>query len=572
MRGRVASAGRSAVRTFLRSPFQGLQGKGIVVEQLLLSPRDLRTADPSFATEIYHNQFGLAGTVAMTGSGSPFAVRPPSPAWERELHGFGWLRHLSAAGDEISREHARALVGDWLQLYAKPGGPLWEPELVGRRVISWLSHSRIFLEGAEQRFYEDVMMGLTRQIRYLHARHGDAKPGHPHLTALAALVFAQLCTEESFSEKSAAVRFFAEELNRQILPDGGHVSRNPLTLIDILLDLLPLRQCFVARDRPPPAELIGAIDRIMPMVRFFRLGDGSLTRFNGGSATPTDNLAAVIAHDDAQGEPLVLAEQSGYCRLAHGETIAIMDCGRPPPAAISERTHAGCLGIELSIGRYPVIINCGAPARSNVDWRQAARATAAHSALVMSDTSSAQMRSCGLNIFGQEEYTISGPANVMAKLDNIDGTKAVRASHDGYDSRFGVTHTRRLSLSASGEMLTGEDMLIAPHGLKNAAKSSGGAFAIRFHLHPSIKSELAPDQRTAFLTLPNGEKWRFSSRSGALTLEESVYLADNRGPRRTMQIVIYGQLGEAPEIKTNWILERGGADGPGFKAASNIKP
>lgn len=558
MRGRVASVGRSALRSLMRSPFQGLQGKGVVVEQLLLSPRDLRTADPSFATEIYHHQFGLAGTVAMTGSESPFTVRPPSPAWERQLHGFGWLRHLSAAGDEISREHARALVGDWLQLHAKAGGPMWEPELVGRRVISWLSHSRIFLEGAEQRFYEDVMEGLTRQIRYLYARHADADPGQPHLTALAALVFAELCTEESFSGTSGAVRLFTEELDRQILSDGGHISRNPMALIDILLDLLPLRQCFVARDRPPPAALIGAIDRIMPMIRFFRLGDGGLTRFNGGTATPTDNLASVIAHDDAQGAPLVLAQQSGYCRLAHGETILIIDCGHPPPPAVSQRAHAGCLGIEMSVGRYPVIINCGAPARSNVDWRQAARATAAHSALVMSDTSSAQMRSAGTSVFGQDEYTISGPANVMAKLDDVDGVQTLRASHDGYDSRFGITHTRRLGLSASGDTLTGEDMLIAPHGLKSAAKSSLGAFAIRFHLHPSVKSELSSDQRTAFLTLPNGQKWRFSSRSGGLTLEESVYLADNRGPRRTMQIVLYGQLGEAPEIKTDWILERGG--------------
>ena len=43
----------------------------------------------------------------------------------------------------------------------------------------------------------------------------------------------------------------AAELERQILPDGGHSSRNPSILVELLLDLLPLRQCFAARGQPP---------------------------------------------------------------------------------------------------------------------------------------------------------------------------------------------------------------------------------------------------------------------------------------------------------------------------------
>ena len=101
--------------------------------------------------------------------------------------------------------------------------------------------------------------------------------------------------------------------------------------IDPILDLLPMRQCFMARDLVPPECLGAAIDRMMPMIRFFRLGDGSLARFNGCGPTPTDTLAAVLAHDDALGSPLTLADQSGFCRLQKGDCIVIADCGRPPP-------------------------------------------------------------------------------------------------------------------------------------------------------------------------------------------------------------------------------------------------
>ncbi len=89
---------------------------GTQAEQLLLAPQELRTADPSFATELYNGHFGLAGRLAEVDAKSPFEIAPPSAGWARELYGFGWLRHLRAAGSELSREQAKALVQDFITL------------------------------------------------------------------------------------------------------------------------------------------------------------------------------------------------------------------------------------------------------------------------------------------------------------------------------------------------------------------------------------------------------------------------------------------------------------------------
>ena len=86
-----------------------------------------------------------------------------------------------------------------------------------------------------------------------------------------------------FSEQATAL---VDELVRQILPDGGHVSRNPGAILELLVDLLPLRQAFAARGVAPPRILLSAIDRMMPMLRFFRQGDGSFAHFNGMGETP----------------------------------------------------------------------------------------------------------------------------------------------------------------------------------------------------------------------------------------------------------------------------------------------
>ena len=83
-------------------------------DQLIILPQDLRTADPSFWSEISVGHFGLAGAVAFLSEGSPFDLKPPSPGWSRELHGFGWLRHLDAARNDHAKAAGVRFVLDWI--------------------------------------------------------------------------------------------------------------------------------------------------------------------------------------------------------------------------------------------------------------------------------------------------------------------------------------------------------------------------------------------------------------------------------------------------------------------------
>ncbi len=303
--------GPGPLRRFMLARMARLSYPGGQAEQLLLAPQELRTADPSFATEFYSGHFGLAGRLAELTTESPFDIVPPSDAWARELHGFAWLRHLRAADSELSQEQAKVLVRDWIKTHRSIRGIAWQPDVVARRVISWLSNSVIVLDTSDQRSYEMFLRSLTVQLRYLSASYRDVPDGVPRLLTLMALVYAGLCIAEQQAVVDRFVKPFGKELDRQVLSDGGHISRNPAALVEILLDLLPFRQCFVARDKLPPKPISGAVDRIMPMLRFFRMGDGSFARFNGFRATPTGALATVLAYDDAEGAPLRSAPSSG---------------------------------------------------------------------------------------------------------------------------------------------------------------------------------------------------------------------------------------------------------------------
>jgi uncharacterized heparinase superfamily protein len=564
--------GPGALRRFMLLRMASISYPGTEAEQLLLAPQDLRTADPSFATEIYNGHFGLAGSLVELASQSPFEIAPPSEGWARELYGFGWLRHLRVAGSELSREQAKALLGDFLRLHKTVRGLAWQPEVVGRRVISWLSNSVVVLDASNPKSYETFLRSLTAQLRYLSASYRDAPDGAPCLVALMALVYAGLCIAEQQAVVDRYLKPFCKELDRQIMSDGGHISRNPTTLVELLLDLLPLRQCFMARDRVPPKQLSDAIDRAMPMVSFFRLGDGTMVRFNGGGATATDSLATVLAYDDTGGAPLRSAPNSGYVRMERKTTLIISDVAAAPLGSLSIGAHAGCLSFEMSSGEHPIIVNCGAPSPDHDEWRMFARSTPAHSTLTFEEVSSATFAGGTNGSEPANDAELVGPPNVQASLSEDDGGLTLKGSHEGYVARFGVGHLRRIHLSADGLLVRGEDTLAAPKGLKGEAQTSGGGYAVHFHLHPSVSPQLAQDERSVTLVLPNREAWTITANTPTIALEESVFLGDERGPRRSAQVVLQGGLEEEPEVQISWSIERSAAPGEAILPAPSDAP
>src|SRR3979411_762950 len=146
---------------------------------------------------------------------------------------------------------------------------------------------------------------------------------------------------------------------------------------------------------PPLLPVLTAIDRIMPMLRFFRHGDGNFALFNGMGPTPTDLLTTILAYDDARGTPVANAPHSGYQRVDANGTVVLMDTGMPPPLELSTEANAGCLSFELSTRQNRIVVNCGLPATSRDSWRQVARATPAHSTVTFNDASSCRFVETG---------------------------------------------------------------------------------------------------------------------------------------------------------------------------------
>ena len=543
---RLASCALGWPIRFLRVP--ALPGRG---DRLVIAPQDVRTADPTRAAEIYAGRFAFAGKVVICDGRSPFEMLSPSDDWAAALHGFGWLRHLRAAESAITRANSRALVDEWIGMQGSLGQPAWHPEVVTRRLISWLSQATLILDDSDVRFYRRFLKSLARQVRYLRSTAGDTRDGVPRLQARIALAYTALCISGQIRYLNKATRQLAHELERQVLPDGGHAGRNPGAIIELLLDLLPLSQAYAARNVAPPAALLNAIDRMMPMLRFFRHSDGTFALFNGMGPTQPDLLATLIACDDARGTPVSNAVHSGYQRIEAGNTIMLMDTGRPPRFELSMQAHAGCLSFELSHKGQRIIVNCGMPGTGREDWREHARTTAAHSTVTLNDTSSCRFAATAAGRRTHGAPIVSGPTKVPVERETIADGEIVRATHDGYAHRFSIIHQRSVILSPDGNRLDGEDMFLSAKGDEIPQKAAD-EFAVRFHLHPAIRANRIADGHGVMLILPNKDVWNFHAYDDMAEIEDGVYLGGPEGARRTFQIVIRGHARDVANVR--WTL------------------
>lgn len=550
----AVQARQGVVARILNSKLMRWRYGAVGTGKLALAPPDLRTADASLVTEYRQGHFGLAGTPVDLNELSPFDVVAPNLEWQRALHGFGWLNHFAASNDADTPELARALVVDWIKHNHPKSTPCWQPDVLGRRLVSWLSHSNLLLGDADAKTYDLITRSTASQIVRLSATWRRAPKGMPKLQALTCLLLANLSITGHERERRRIENSFLDELSHQVLEDGGHVSRDATVLVELMLDLLPLEKCFAACDVEEPRAIGEARKSIFAFLQIMRLGDGDLARFNGVGVPEGANLARVLAYDDAEHPRLHggMVEQSGYARLSNGGTVVIADVGAVADLQYATHSQAGCLSFEMSIGQKAIFVNGGLPGSAHGDWLSAARATASHNTLCLGETSSARMVNHAKLQGMIGGVPITEPSAVKCELSNQLGAQGLNAFHNGYLQRFGILHHRELTLSPDGRRLAGVDRLAPPDG--DLRLKQDVPFAIHFHLHPDLDVRRTKNRARLEIVTRDGSVVSFACEHAVATVEESLYFADSSGPREALQIVLRGAT--FGESLVNWTISR----------------
>lgn len=448
---------------------------------------------------------------------------------------FHWL----GRGAGTSAEEARARLAAWLDAHGTWSAAAWRLDVLGDRLVNWLVHFEALAADADAGFRHRLAAALHRQARHLDRWALRPEPDADPIAVIRAAVITRLALAGDRAGVAPLLSALENRIQTQINPDGGHWERNPARHARTLANLLDIRAALAAQHREVPTVLQGAVDRMAPVLRMLRHGDGGLALFNGAGEGIGAEIERILEASESRGRPAASAPHTGFHRLNAGRTMVLMDTGAPVDAFPFSAGHAGTLAFEMSVGRQRVIVNCGG---AGGGLGEALRATAAHSTLTLDDTHSADLADGA-------GFGALRPVNVQARRREAERNVLVEASHDGYAGPHGVVHHRSLFLARDGLDLRGEDVLEAP-------ARTGRPFAIRFHLHPDIRASVAEGGRTALLQLPTGRGWKLAISDGGLELEDSIYTGHGE-VRRSQQIVVSGRHARRRTV-AKWRLAREG--------------
>ncbi|WP_343080678.1 heparinase II/III family protein [Ostreiculturibacter nitratireducens] len=499
--------------------------------------------------QLVAGNFLFAGHLVDAPNQSIWDLGVTDAAFAEERHGFGWLDDLAAASDPRARERAQKWTYEWIQRYGRGRGPGWTPDLTGRRLIRWINHAIMLLNGRDKAETESFYRSLGQQTIFLSRRWKAARPGLPRFEALTGLVYAGLTLTGMERHVVPAATALARECANEIDGEGGIPTRNPEELLEVFTLLTWAAAALNDAGKSPHKAHTDAIERIAPTLRALRHADGGLARFHGGGRGVEGRLDQALA---SAGVRAVATHRlaMGFARLASGRTTVLVDAASPPKGAASTNAHASTLAFELTSGRRPVIVNCGSGEMFGTEWHRAGRATPSHSTLGIVGVSSSRFGTEGgaRGLETSAAYLIEVPGNVRVQQAATQEGALLIASHDGYAATHGMTHVRQLELSFDGRMLRGEDTLGAMsatdrkrfEAVMNRTGLEGIEFDIRFHLHPDVDAAIDLGGTAVSLALKSGEIWVFRHDGTArLELEASVYLEKGRlKPRATRQIVL----------------------------------
>jgi uncharacterized heparinase superfamily protein len=475
---------------------------------------------------------------------------PPSagPEWIAAWHAFGWIDDLTTAGGP-ARDAAGDLVKSWIRENIAWHDVAWRSDVLATRVFAWIAQfDEIVRRDQDHTLRRAMLTSIAAQLRHLARTASWEVRGAARLRALKGLIAGRVALGAPAARLAKVLKALEREVQAQIFPDGGHLSRNPSLQLQVLKDLIDTRAVLRVAQIETPAALQHAIERMAPMLRFFRHGDRRLALFNDSLEEDGVLIDLVLTRSETKGGAPTQAPQTGFDRLQAGRSLAIMDTGRPPPRGFDEIAHAGTLSFEMSHERERIIVNCGAYRGPKSSWSRVARASAAHSVLVVADTNSIEIREDGA--LGR------GPPSIARERAEHEGQQWISATHEGYRDRFGLTYARQLFLAANGEDLRGEERLTG---------RPGAAFTVRFHLHPSVQASLAQEGVAVLFRLPSGMCWRLRAAGAEISLGESVYLGSGEA-RKTQQVVLSGTVG-AEGAAVRWALRREPKEGVRDEAA-----
>lgn len=389
-------------------------------------------------SELADHRFSLVGESHCIDDAGGWRPDERSQLFRYSLHYFEWAWTLAAEPDvgapvfaDLWRSWRRGTTfGQWDE---------WSPYVVSLRAWVLCGVFESLVRGSD--IEDDVREQIGLHAGFVAANLELDVGGNHLIKNLKALIGLGIFVgDDELVERGRSL--LAAEIERQVLPDGGHYERSPSYHCQVLGDLIDVRRVLRASNQTQVAGLEDAVTRMRRWLGAMRMPDGDVPLF--GDATLVglariDALGPIPRVRPEGSDPLTHLAESGYVVCRPDDRLhVIVDVGPPCPPDLPAHAQAGCLAFVAAVDGKRAIVDTGVSTYVG-DRRAYERATKAHNTVEVGEVDQTEVWSS----FRAGRLATPTVHDVYEK----GGVLVVDASHDGYHHLDGApTHRRRFEI------------------------------------------------------------------------------------------------------------------------------
>ena len=442
----------------------------------------------------------------------------------KKLHSFYWLFSIDL---KSSNKITQSIIENWIKKNQNYETKSWEIDILSKRVIAWISNSKITYDESGNNYKNNFNEIISKQVNHLMNEIDRSSNLNNKMIGCTAITLAGMAYKNNrFLEYG--LDLLKKIINTSFDNNYFPKSRSIRQMVFYLKYFILIRELLKDSLNDIPEYLNEIIHFLGKSYDFFWGSIKQTLLFNGNYNSNNkdfDKYLSLFRYKFKNDK----IEISGYKILRNKNVILAMDTGNNPSKNYSENYQSGALSFEFFFKDEKLITNSGYFQDHNHQLNSISKSSATHSTLILDNSSGCNFKknNKGSTIVNKGFKTFDNDITYEKNYWSI------KCSHNGYLSRYGVIHQRKIEFDTEKNILVGREKLIK----KNNFKVTN--FEIRFHLLPNIKVIKLQDNKSVLIELENSG-WKFFSNDGLIGVETGLYFANKNKYIENQNIFISG--------------------------------
>ena len=442
----------------------------------------------------------------------------------KKLHSFFWLFSLDL---KSSNKITQSIILNWIENNQNYNPKNWEIDTLSKRIISWLSNSKLSYENSDQIYKEQFNKNIKKQINHLINEISRSSLVDDKMIGCSAIILTGLSFKDE-KNLNYGLNLLKKIINSSFDSESFPKSRNIRQLIFYLKYFILIREWLKESQTEIPEYLNEIIFYLGQAFNFTWQNINQSLLFNGNHITDNSDFNKYLKFHNYKFKSET-NEYGGYTILKNKSVILSADIGPSPDKKFSGDYQSGSLSFEIYYKDNKLISNSGYFQNFKHQLNYISKSTASHSTLTLDNRSS-----CKLKKDADGYLKIEKGLKILKKTVVFEKNYwKIMASHDGYIKDYGVIHERQIEFFPEANKFIGHDKLLK----KSNFKSSD--FEIRFHFDPNVKITKTQEGKSILIELKNSG-WKFTCKKHLIGVETGLYFGKKNSFTENQNIFISG--------------------------------